>query len=375
MRLVTEQVRGHAFILMSVSGEIVWWSPAAETIFGRASNETAGSTIENIFTPEDQRYGIAALELKIADSDATSEDDRWHLRADGSRFWSSGTMSAVKDNNGVLLGFCKILRDRTSLKEQVEHLTAELAAAKQAEAARTVAVATLTHELRNLVAAVFHGGRMLRATEDPERRTHLLDLLDEQAVGVKRLTDDMFDASRVGLARLSVDGKPLDLVEIVTDVVDTWQSRYQQKGVGLDLLSPSAPLNVLGDASRLNQVVSNLLDNAIKFTEPGGRVWVKLTVEDAEAIVHVEDTGAGIAAHMLSPIFDLFTQANSPGAGEDSKTDSSATNANGQHGLGVGLAVVKQIVALHGGSVQACSGGKGRGSQFTVRLPLLNVSM
>lgn len=355
LRLAAEQSKGEAFILMDPAGVIQWWSPAAEAIFSRPRAEVVGQHISTIFTPEDQRLGLDALERRIADSDATSEDDRWHLRADGSKFWSTGTMSAIRDASGELLGFCKILRDRTSLKEQLDHLSNELEAVKHAAEARTAGIATVTHELRNLVAAVFHGANMLRRAPDAERRDQLLDLLEQQAHSVYRLTDDMFDASRVSLGRLSLVRREVSLPDVITQVVSVLQSSASQKDLQLEFLSPGVAIMVDADATRLYQLFSNLIENAIKYTPAHGRIWVKLTVEDIEAVVHVEDTGIGIPSDMLTSIFDLFTQASTELT---------------HKGLGVGLAVVREVVALHGGTVQANSAGAGRGSQFTVRLPL-----
>ena len=363
LRLTAEQSTSHAVILTNAAGRILWWNAAAEAIFYRRRADVIGKPLDDLFTWADQRLGIVELEQRIAVSAATAEDDRWHLRADGSRFWATGTLSVIRDASGQLLGYSKVLRDRTALKEQFEHLSNELDNARSAADSRAASIATLSHELRNLVAAVSHGARMLRKTQDVERQHHLLDMLERQALAVHRLTDDLCDASSMALGKLSIRTDAVVLTELVRQVVMASQPLAEEQALQLELLAPAGEIKVNADATRLYQVFSNLLDNAIKYTPRAGRIWVKVTVEDTEAVVRVQDSGIGIAPHMLTSIFDLFTRADGVGASAGERTSAK--------GLGVGLALVKEIVALHGGSVQASSSGTGRGSQFTVRLPSL----
>jgi two-component system CheB/CheR fusion protein len=145
--------------------------------------------------------------------------------------------------------------------------------------------------------------------------------------------------------------------QALTDALEHLRSRAEAKSQLLQLLTAAAPIIVLADPPRLFQIFTNLIENAIKYTPPRGRIWVKATFDDRDAIVHVEDTGKGIAPEMLPRIFDMFTQVDAEGSGG---------------GLGIGLALVRELVRLHGGSVQAVSLGLGMGSEFTVRLPLQN---
>jgi two-component system CheB/CheR fusion protein len=360
LRLMAEQSTAHAIILTDPAGCIVWWNAAAESIFSRRCADVVGTPLVELFTQGDRRLGLADLEQRIAASAASAEDDRWHVKADGSQFWATGALIPLRDASGRLLGYSKVLRDRTELKEQLEHLRSELEHARDIADSRTATMATLSHELRNLVAAVSQGTRMLRKTQDADRQRLLLDMLEQQAVAVHRLTEDLFDASGMLLGKLSIQTQPLSLRELVRQAVTAAQPLVDEKALQLELLTPPNDVQINGDATRLYQVLSNLLGNSIKYTPRAGKIWVKVTVEDAEAVVHVQDSGMGIAPHMLSSIFELFTQADSltrSEGGADAK------------GLGVGLALVKEIVALHGGSVQAYSRGIGQGSQFTVRLP------
>lgn len=360
LRLIAEQATGHAFILTNAGGRILWWNPAAEAIFGCSRTDIVGKPLDEFFTPADQHLGLPEFEQRIAQSSATAQDDRWHVKADGSRFWATGTLFAIRDPSGQLLGYCKILRDRTALKVQLEHLNKELDSARDAVDSRTASIATLSHELRNLVAAVTQGARLLRKTQDAERRNQLLDLLERQALAVHRLTEDLFDASSVSLGKLAIRTDDVQLTALVRQVVTALQPLAEERNLQLELLMPAGEIEVSADATRLFQVFSNLIDNAIKYTPRGGRIWVTVTTEDTEAVVHVQDSGIGIESHMLTSIFELFTRAGGDGEAEESSR---------AKGLGIGLALVKDLVALHAGSVQAASAGTGRGSQFTVRLP------
>jgi PAS domain S-box-containing protein len=356
LRALAEQASEYAFILMDASGKIIWWNAGAEKILGFPSEQVLGQPSAYIFTPEDRQRGIPELELEIARRDAIAEDDRWHLRADGSRFWSSGALISLRNAEGALIGFGKLIRDRTKLKEQLELLRREGSSAREAKDNQKVGIATLAHELRNVIAVFKHGIKLVRTQgESAERRRELLDMMDEQTAVLHRLTEDLLDVSRIGVGKLQLELSSVVLQELVTQVVNRATARAKEKRISVDLLAPAAPISLNADSTRLQQVFSNLLDNAIKYTPEGGRVWVKVSMEEPEALVHIEDTGIGIPPDMLDKIFDLFTQVGTPGS---------------RHGLGIGLSLVKNLVALHGGSVQARSSGDGKGSEFTVRLPL-----
>jgi PAS domain S-box-containing protein len=356
LRALAEQASAYAFILIDAQGNIAWWNSGAETIFGLTPAQAVGQHSSIIFTPQDRQRGIAQLELAIATRGAIAEDDRWHLRADGSRFWSSGALIALRDKSGQLMGFGKLVRDRTKLKEQVEMLREEGRVAREAEGNQKVGIATLAHEMRNVLAVFTHGTKLLRTQGDnPERRQELLDMMDQQTTVVHRLTEDLLDISRIGIGKLYLELSDVVLQDVIGQVVAGISARAKARNLQIEILAPHAPIQLRADRARLQQVLANLVENAVKYTPAGGRIWVKATIEEPEAVVHVQDTGIGIPSSMLSKIFDLFTQVDS---GEASK------------GLGIGLSLVKHLVSLHGGSVQAFSTGEGKGSEFTVRLPM-----
>jgi PAS domain S-box-containing protein len=358
LRLLLDSALEHAVFLLDRDGRVTWWSKGAERVFAMTRAEAVGRSIAQIFTPVDQRSGIAELERAIAGADAISEDDRWHVRANGARFWASGALIALRGPQGDVLGFGKILRDRTDVKEQIVALQSQLEEAQQSDSTKDRVIAKVAHELRNLFAGLNSGLAVMRShAGDMQRQQQVAALMQQQLQVVRSLTEDLLDAQRFRAGKGSLTVQSTVLQQILSDAVEHLRSRAEAKSQQLQLLAPTAPIVVLADSARLFQIFTNLLENAVKYTPPQGRIWMKATFDDYDAVVHVEDTGKGIAPEMLPRIFDMFTQAD--------------TGVSGG-GLGIGLALVRELVRLHGGSVQAVSLGLGMGSEFTVRLPLHN---
>jgi len=356
VRLLVDSALEHAVFLLDREGRITWWSKGAERVFQVSCENAVGRPIAQIFTPVDQQSGIAELERAIANADAISEDDRWHVRANGARFWASGALIALRGPDGEVLGFGKILRDRTDIKEQMAALQSQLADAQQSDATKDRVIAKVAHELRNLFAGLNSGLQVMRShVGDEQRQQHVAALMQQQLQVVRSLIEDLLDAQRFQAGKATLTVQPTVIQHVLVDAVEHLRSRAEAKSQILQLLAPSAPIVVPADSARLFQIFTNLVENAIKYTPSRGRIWVKATFDDRDAIIHVEDTGKGIAPAMLPRVFDMFTQAD--------------TEASGG-GLGIGLALVRELVRLHGGSVQAVSLGMGMGSEFTVRLPL-----
>jgi signal transduction histidine kinase/ActR/RegA family two-component response regulator len=225
-------------------------------------------------------------------------------------------------------------------------------------------LAMLGHELRNPLGAVLTAAEVIDlATRDDADPT--VSIVARQAAAIRRqggvltrLVDDLLDVARVTSGKVPLRKRPLDVSEIVRRAVDAAGSRAAQKGVDVRARIQERPVWISGDATRLEQVVSNLLTNAIKYTPAGGRVDVTLSVEEGEAVLSLRDTGVGIEPELLPKVFDLFKQA-----------DRTLVRAEG--GLGIGLTLVRTLVDLHGGTVVARSEGLGRGSEFIVRLPVV----
>jgi PAS domain S-box-containing protein len=359
LRSLVEQAQEHAFILLTPTGEIMWCNQGCERMVSTETSALIGRHIHEIFTDRDKSAGIDGLEMAIASADAVSEDDRWHLRADGTRFWSSGALIPIKDKGGQLLGFGKIIRDRTDQKAQLDLLANQVESAQGIDAEKDRAIVKLTHELRNVIAGVRGAVELLDTPLDnPERRAKFNLLMLKQLAIIERLTQDLLDVKRAASGKIALQVETLVLQNELRDLVQGMNHRLQDARLNLQLLAPPADIVVEADRVRLQQILGNILDNAIKYTPAGGKIWVKATPEDRHAVIHIEDTGRGIPHEMLSNIFELFTQVD-------------ARSSAG--GLGVGLALVRELVLLHGGSVQAASKGLGEGSEFSVRLPLKSV--
>jgi PAS domain S-box-containing protein len=349
-------LRDYAVLLLDTEGRIVGWLGGAEAIFGYREREIVGCHSSTLFVPEDVKMGLDRYELDVARQDSYSQDDRWHLRADNTRIWISGTVTAVREPSGELRGFVKIVRDRTDLRMNAENRANQLDAVEGAMERTRRFLQTLGHELRNPLAPIRNCATILaRVSEDP--RVHkVAQTIDNQVRVLERIAGDLMDVSRLEHQKLELRLSEFDLRPLLEEEVAGQAARAAAKRLVLECLVPDHPLLLVGDADRLRQAVSNLLTNAIKYTPDGGSIWVKATQEADDIVVRVQDTGIGIAPEVLPRIFELFTQEQRardlvPG------------------GLGVGLAIVSQIAELHGGAAQARSGGTGKGSEFTLRFP------
>jgi PAS domain S-box-containing protein len=357
LRLYLERTEDHAIICIDPDQRVVGWLGAGEEILGYTPEEIVGQPASVIFAAEDREKGIDRYELDLAETDAHSPDDRWHVRKDGTRIWITGSVKAIKDEGGKLLGFVKVIRDRTDDRTQTEQLENELGALKAAQDRTHVFLSTLGHELRNPLAPIQTACHILsRLTTDP-RADKAVEVITHQTAVLARLASDLMEVSRAGAGKLKLDLKRTDLRPLLNEAVCAMHADAQRKGVKLECLLPSGSLHVMLDTERFQRVMLNLLGNALKYTASGGTVWVKATQEGREVLFAVEDTGIGIAPEVLPRIFDLFTQESQ-----------AADLVPG--GLGIGLTVVKEIVELHGGNVQARSAGAGKGAEFTVRLPV-----
>jgi signal transduction histidine kinase len=255
---------------------------------------------------------------------------------------------------------------RTREIELLEHAVLEAAQAREARLRREQAeaesrtkdryIATLSHELRNPLAALNNAVHLLGMERGAEL-TPTLEMMQRQIAQLTRMVNDLLDVSRVTLGKVMLQVAPTDLAAVLAQAIETAAPVLKAKRLRLERSLEPGPLMVRGDAARLLQVFSNLLDNAAKFTPPGGEVAVSLARESAEAVATVSDDGLGIDPAFLPTMFEAFTQA-------DTSLERTAS------GLGLGLALARQIVAAHGGSISATSEGRGLGSRFTVRIPL-----
>jgi signal transduction histidine kinase/CheY-like chemotaxis protein len=245
-----------------------------------------------------------------------------------------------------------------SMNDELEARVAELRDAAEASRHKDDFLAMLAHELRNPLAPIVSAMHVLRLhPEDAQRVQQAREVVERQVGHQARLLDDLLDVSRITRGKIDLRKTPVDLAAVVADAVETTRPLIDERGHTLTVQVPRQPLHVHADATRLGQVIANLLNNAAKFTDPGGAIVVTLATDHTEAIVRVRDTGHGIPPEMQAHVFDLFTQVD-------------PSLARSQGGLGIGLTLVRRIVEMHGGRVEVRSEGRGHGTEFTVRLPM-----
>jgi two-component system, chemotaxis family, CheB/CheR fusion protein len=365
MRLIAASTRDYAIATMDPNGVVTSWNGGAERLFGYAESDILGQSSEILYTPEDRANGIFQDELRRAREEGRAEDDRWHLRRNGTRVFCSGITSPLADDE--LPGFVKIARDITSSKWQRDHQDARLEwekneriRAEEAARVRDEFFAVLSHELKqplNLIQLTAETLSRLPETAALPAIVRGTATIKRMVEGQAQIIDDLMDLSRLHTGKLTLAHTQLDLSERVRNVVGLMAAEARQKQLTLQFDVPNDAVIIQGDIIRIEQIVWNLLNNALKFTPAGGRVHVELRQEAEMACIEVTDTGKGIAAEFLPHVFDMFRQENN-----------STTRQHG--GMGIGLALVKELVHSHGGRVEVSSPGEGHGAQFRVYLPI-----
>lgn len=312
------------------------------------------------FAPEDW-----PISKTLSTGEPQAENEFGFERFDGTTGIMSAMAVALKDDEGAVIGGVAVARDVTERKhadeERARLLESERrlrAAAEEANRFKDEFLATASHELRTPLTSIVGWARMLRSGNlDEETAARALESIERNANVQTKLIEDLLDSSRIISGKLVLDVQPLQLESVISDAVNTVRPAAQAKNISLEVSIDATVDSVPGDANRLQQVIWNLLANAVKFTPRDGRVTVALQRVDAQIEISVSDTGEGIASEFLPYVFDRFRQA-------DGKT----TKKHG--GLGLGLAIVRHLVELHGGTVRAHSDGFGRGASFILSLPL-----
>jgi PAS domain S-box-containing protein len=343
-------------LFTDAQGHITGWSEGCCSIVGYEAHEVLGKHFSLLFTPEDRARAIDEHELRTSRELGSAEDERWHLRKDGARFWGSGvTLPILAD--GSVRGYIKTFKDATHLRVRMKSLENEVQQAAKSAAERNFFLASIAHELRNPLAPLKSLAQLLAKQDTLGLQGHVLKMVDRQLGFLERLVEDLVDLARVEAGKLHLEYHTVGLQPMLRLAVQSCQDRAESAGVDLKAVLSAVPVQVEVDPDRMHQVIVNLLNNAIKFTPSGGSVVLLANVDQSHFLVQVKDTGKGIGPHLLPRIFDMFTQAEGAGSHRG-------------EGLGVGLALVKQIVSLHQGSVEVRSEGEGKGSEFIVRIPL-----
>jgi len=347
-------------------GRIVEFNPAATRVFGFSRSQALGQELATLIVPERLRdRHRAALARNVETGETRILGQRLEmpaLRADGCEFLVEIAIARVGGTGQpIYTAHMRDITDRKQAENERELLLArERIARMDAEAAnrsKDQFLATVSHELRTPLTAILGWASMLKTrTFDPERTRQIYDSLERNAHAQAQIVGDLLDVSRIVTGQLRLDSETFDVCEVANLSLETIRPTAVAKGVTLISDIDASPCLVAGDPARLQQVIWNLLSNAAKFTSAGGSITLRVAHETSYVVIEVADSGTGIPAELLPRVFDRFWQA-----------DGSTTRVHG--GLGLGLALVRHLVELHGGDVSAHSDGQGRGSRFTVRLP------
>lgn len=357
-RILVEQVRDYAIFMLSPEGRVATWNLGAQRIEGYEASEVIGRHVGMFYPPEDIAGGKLARLLQQADVVGVARDHGWRLRKDGSRFWADVTLTALRDANGNLYGYVKVIRDLTE-RVEAEELAQAYEAAREAVRARDEFLSIASHELRTpLAVAQLQLQSLKRLLKngtsglDPQSISAAIDRALGSTTRLSQLVDTLLDVSRITSGRIQLHLSTFDLTDVVRDTADRLTEMAQEAGCELQVQVMTG-LTGRWDRLRVEQALLNLISNACRYA-PGSPVHIGMEQDGERVRLWVQDAGPGIAPDKLELIFDRFERA---------------VPAESYGGLGLGLFVTRQIAEAHGGSVHVVS-TLGKGSTFTLELPL-----
>lgn len=338
-----------AIVSKDLDGVVQTWNRAAERMFGYTAAEMVGRSI-TVIIPADRLAEETEVLSRVRQGRSVDHFETVRRRRDGTCLDVSLSVSPIRTPDGGIIGASKIARDITLQRRLVQDM-------EDASRVKDEFLAMLSHELRTPLNAVLGYTRMLREGQVSEgRQSHAFEIIERNAQTLSRLVADVLDVSSIVTGRIRLTLERTDVAQVVRIAVDSLRPSAAAKGVAFAATLPEGPLFARADGARLQQVVWNLLTNAVRFTPPGGRVAIDVTAEVDGLRIAVADTGVGIPAAALPRIFERFWQ------GEPAQ-------ATHPRGLGLGLSLARHFVELHGGTITAASDGAGRGARFVVRLP------
>lgn len=359
--------KSYAIFSMDLQGCATTWNEGVERLLGYSHGEFIGMRTEKLFSAEDVARGVHRKDRQTAAEEGNSASNLWLLQKDGTPFFASCILSRALGAGGHVIGFTMVLCDRTSWKRAQEERDALLEGerkvrheAEQASHLKDEFLATLSHELRsplNAIVGWVHIAR--RHSGDNIELARSLDTIERNVRAQTQIVNDLLDMSRIMTGQVRLEMQTVDLRDAVHNAVEAIRPAADAKHLRIDNELNASIGWTKVDPARLQQVLWNLLGNAVKFTPPGGHVRVALERVNSHAEIAIQDSGVGIAPGFLPYVFERFRQA-----------DASTTRRHG--GLGLGLSIVKSLAELHGGSVKATSAGEGLGSTFTVELPIVS---
>ena len=329
-------------------GRVTEWLSGAERLFGYKAGEMIGASIERI-VPEERRAEVRRVTRRVLAGKRLEPFESVRLASDGRRVEVSVRNSPIRDSHGNVVGVSSIERGIERQKEVERRLL-------MADQQKDEFLAMLGHELRNPLASIRTAAELLGMGVGESETRHAGTVIERQSDHMARLLDGLLDVSRIVSGKITLDRTIVDVVEVCRSVLEDSAGRARHADVALRFELPEGVVPVEADRVRLAQVIDNLLSNAIRYTPSGGSITLALALEGEEAVLKVGDNGIGIEAELLPYVFDVFRQS-----------ERNLDRAEG--GLGLGLALVRSLVSLHDGIVEAHSDGPGHGAEFVVRLP------
>jgi two-component system CheB/CheR fusion protein len=341
-----------SIISADLQARITTWNAGAERLFGYRSEEIVGHPVSDLI-PRDHADEETIILERVGRGEKVEGYETVRLRKDGRPVDVSLSVSPVRDTSGVIVGVSKIARDISDRNRMEQELL-------EADKQKDNFLALLAHELRNPLGPIRNAVKILELQRpDDKDLFSYCALIDTEVARITRLLDDLLDISRVSKGKMAFEKMPIDLREVVNSAVQTSRALIDEKRHKILVRLPPASVTVDGDAMRLTQAFSNLLNNAAKFTESGGEISVTVNLHDHHALVSVRDSGIGMSPDLLPKVFDMFVQGG-------------VVTERKYEGLGLGLTLARDIVEFHAGSIEAKSEGEGQGSEFIVSLPLSN---
>src|SRR5215472_1786193 len=345
-----------AIVSKTLEGRILSWNRGATRIFGYEPHEVIGKPITIIVPPELHSEELQILG-KLRRGERIDHFDTFRVTKDGRRISISLTVSPIRAADGTVIAASKVARDISERKLAEQRLQQSEEALRLADRRKDEFLALLAHELRNPLAPIRYALAANRKPgRTPEQRKQAEEIIERQIAHMSRLLEDLLDVSRITRGTLELKKTRTELTSIIGAAIETARPLLDAKHHHLVLDLPTQPVQLEADVVRLAQVFSNLLINAAKYTDPGGQIQLRAHQQPGTVAVSVIDNGIGISAELLPRVFTMFFQSHD-------------ALGRAEGGLGVGLSLVRGLVVLHGGSVQARSEGIGRGSEFTVKLP------
>lgn len=354
---------GDAVITTDTTGRVTYMNGAAESLTDWKLDEAVGKPLREVSMLRDEQTDEQLPSLGIRALREGRVLGLTHptvlVSKDGNRRPIDETAAPIRDARSNIVGAVLVARDITDEREAEKKVYGLLRELRDADRKKDEFLAILAHELRGPLAPLVNMLELIkRGGRDPELLQQTAPMMERQLQHMIRLIDDLLDVNRISRGKIELRCGRVELASVVHHVLETCEPLVADAGQQLQVEVPPEPVYVDGDPVRLTQIFSNLLINACKYTPRGGQIWLTVEPQDSQVVVQVRDTGAGIPADMLGRIFEMFTQVH-PGL------------EGSQQGLGIGLSLVRRLVELHGGSVEAHSDGPGKGSRFTVRLPML----